>query len=407
MQLRQLTLAICWASASSSLLAETAAVLPFVNRSAAADPAQASLDWIGESIAETVRDAIGARGLVTLSRVETEDAYRQLNLRTLGALTQASVLKIGESLDAEQMIYGAFEFTPDSAVRGIANGSISNGSLKITAHIFDRRRFRQSAEFIENGSLEDLPVLEAHLAWRALMLLSPRLAPPESDFRGLRPPVRLDAEETYVRGLLAHSPEQQERYFLQAARLDARFGHPNYELGRLHYDRKEYRQAADWLQKILPEDVHYREASFLLGLSLFQSSDFAGAQKAFQTVADMVPLSEVLNNLGAAQNRRNLPQAVDSFRKALEGDPNDPVYHFNLGYALWKRGDYANAADRFRAVLSRQPNDEWATLMLGLSLKKQSTRPGDARLETLERLKTNYEERAYLQLKALVNPAKP
>ena len=31
----------------------------------------------------------------------------------------------------------------------------------------------------------------------------------------------------------------------------------------------------------------------------------------------------------------------------------------------------------------------------------------DARLETLERLKNNYEERAYLQLKALVNPGKP
>jgi len=120
-----------------------------------------------------------------------------------------------------------------------------------------------------------------------------------------------------------------------------------------------------------------------------------------------VPLSEVFNNLGAAQNRRNLPQAVESFRKALEGDPNDPMYHFNLGYALWKRGDYAAAADRFRAVLDRQPDDEMATLMLGLSLKKQNTRAGDARLETLERLKNNYEERAYLQLKALVNPSKP
>jgi tetratricopeptide (TPR) repeat protein len=403
MPFRRLILLLVWASAGTRLLAETAAVLPFANRAAATDPSQASLDWIGESIAETVRDAIGARGIVTLSRAEIDDAYHQLNLRALGALTQASMLKIGEVLDAEQVIYGAFEFTPDpAAVRGIADGS-----LKITAHIFDRRRFRQSSEFIETGNLEDLPTLEAHLAWRALVLLAPGLAPPESDFRGLRPPVRLDAEENYVRGLLARSPEQQERFFLQAARLDSRYGHPDYQLGRLHYDRKEYRQSADWLQKISADDPHYREASFLLGLSLFQSGDFTGAQKAFQTVADMVPLSEVLNNLGAAQNRRNLPQAIDSFRKALEGDPNDPVYHFNLGYALWKKGDYSSAADRFRAVLDRQPDDDWATLMLGLCLKKQNTRPGDARLETLERLKTNYEERAYLQLKALVNAARP
>src|ERR1700681_591268 len=387
MLFRRLILLLVCTFAGTPLLAETAAVLPFANRTAAADPSQASLDWIGESIAETVRDAIGARGIVTLSRAEIDDAYHQLNLRALGALTQASMLKIGEALDAEQVIYGAFELT--------------DGSIKITEHIFDRRRFRQSSEFIETGNLEDLPTLEAHLAWRALVLLAPRLAPPASDFRGLRPPVRLDAEENYVRGLLARSPEQQERFFLQAARLDSHYGHPDYQLGRLHYDRKEYRQAADWLQKISADDVHYREASFLLGLSLFQSGDFAGAQKAFQTVADSVPLGEVFNNLGASQSRRNLPQAADSFRKALDGDANDPLYHFNLGYALWKKGDFAAAADRFRAVLDRTPDDQMATLMLGLSIKKQGPRQGDARLETLERLKTNYEERAYWELKAL------
>ncbi len=388
--------------AGKVVFADNVAVLPFANRTAVADPAQASLDWIGESIAETVRDAIAARGAIALSRTETGEAYRQLSLRTLGLLTRASVLKIGETLDAEQVVYGGFEFVPDPAA---AHG-VKEGSLKISARIFDRRRLRQSAEFLETGNLEDLAALEAHLAWRALALLAPSLAPPESEFRSLRPAVRLDAEENYVRGLLARVPEQQERFFLQAARLDARFGHPHYELGKIHYDRKEYRQAADWLQKISPDDIHYREASFLLGLALFQFGDFAGAQKAFQAVADVVPLSEVYNDLGASQNRRGFPQALDSFRKALEGDPNDPVYHFNLGYALWKRGDFTAAADRFRAVLDRQPDDAMATLMLGMCLKKQNSRPGDARLETLERLKTNYEERAYLQLKALVNPGK-
>jgi hypothetical protein len=108
MYFRRLTLLLLSTFAGTPLLAETAAVLPFVNRTAATDPSQASLDWIGESIAETVRDAIGARGIVTLSRAEIDDAYHQLNLRTLGALTQASLLKIGEALDAEQVIYGAF-----------------------------------------------------------------------------------------------------------------------------------------------------------------------------------------------------------------------------------------------------------------------------------------------------------
>jgi tetratricopeptide (TPR) repeat protein len=386
---------------TGELLAGTAAVLPFANRTATARPSQANMDWIGESIAETVRDALGPRGVVTLSREEVEEAYRQLNLRPRGVLTGGSVLKIGEALDAEQVIYGTFEFDPSPAI------GAQQGSLKISARIFDRRRLREGPEFIETGSLEDVATLEAHLAWRTLSLLAPKLAPPESEFRSLRPPVRLDAEESYVRGLLARAPEQQEKFFLQAARLDPHFAHPSYELGRIHYARKEYRQTVEWLQKIAPEDVHYREASFLLGLALFQSSDYAGAQKAFQTVADSVPLGEVYNNLGASQSRRNLPQAADSFRKALDGDANDPLYHFNLGYALWKKGDFAAAADRFRAVLDRTPDDQMATLMLGLSIKKQGPRQGDARLETLERLKTNYEERAYWELKALVEPSNP
>jgi tetratricopeptide (TPR) repeat protein len=387
---------------AGTLFAGTAAVLPFANRTAAPAPSQANMDWIGESIAETVRDALGPRGVVTLSREEVDEAYRQLNLRPRGVLTGGSVLKIGEALDAEQVIYGTFEFsrefTPDST-------AAQPVSLKISARIFDRRRMRQGPEFIETGSLEDLATLEAHLAWRTLSLLAPKLAPPESEFRSLRSPVRLDAEENYVRGLLARAPEQQEKFFLQAARLDPHFAHPSYQLGRIHYARKEYRQAVEWLQKIAPDDVHSREAGFLLGLALFQSSDYAGAQKAFQTVADSVPLGEVYNNLGASQSRRNLPQAADSFRKALEGDANDPLYHFNLGYALWKKGDFAAAADRFRAVLDRTPDDQMATLMLGLSIKKQGPRPGDARLEALERLKTNYEVCVYWELKGLVEPS--
>ena len=385
--------------------AETAAVLPFSNRTVAAGAAQPNVDWIGESVAETVREALGSRGLATLEHDEIQEAYHQLSLREHTPLTEASLMKIGEALDAEQVVFGTFEFTPAQPPR-----PESRGSLRISARIVDRRRLRQSPEFVETGALEDLATLEAHLAWRALTLLAPKLAPPESDFRGLRAPIRLDAEENYVRGLLARTPDQKEKYFAQAARLDARFAHPCFQLGRIHYDRKDYRQASEWLEKVGPGDNHYREATFLLGLARFQSGDYTGAEKAFQVIAGTVPLGEVYNNLGAAESRRNLPQAIESFRKAADGDANDPVYHFNLGYALWKKGEFAAAADQFRAALEREPEDETATLLLGRCLKKQGPRTGDlraadARLQGLERLKTNYDERAYWQLKAMLDPA--
>ncbi|PYT18153.1 MAG: hypothetical protein DMG59_05310 [Acidobacteria bacterium] len=386
--------------------ADTAAVLPFVS-APSSGVSQTSLDWVGESIAETVRDALASRGIMTLDRDDILEAYNRLDLREHALLTRASVMKVGETLDAEQVIYGTFAFTPAPG-----NAPETRGSLRVVARIVDLRRMKQSPEFIETTALEDLATLEAHLAWRALALLAPKRAPPESDFRTLRARIRLDAEENYVRGLLAAAPEDKEKYFMQAAVLDPRYARPCYQLGQIHYQRKEYREAADWLAKVGADDLHFREASFLLGLAQFQSGDYAGAQKAFQVVAATVPLSEVYNNLGAAESRRNLPQAVDDFRKALEGDATDPVYHFNLGYALWKKGDFAAAADRFRAVLDRSPEDQMATLLLGRCLKKQGLRTGgeratDARLQELERIKTNYEERAYWQLKSMLAPKTP
>ena len=416
--------------------ADTVAVLPFWNQASSnpaltqADsaPSTGNLDWIGESIAEMVREALGARGVLSFDRTEIQDAVHRLRLHDRAALSQASVIKIGEELDAEQILSGSFEFTraiPPAAASLPASlppstpsrKLLSAGSLKISARVMDRRRMRLGPEFFETGALEDLATIEAHLAWQALKLLAPAMAPPESDFKTLRPAIRLDAEENYIRGLLAPDPAQKEKFFLQAARLDARFTLPCYQLGQIHFQRKEYRQAVAWLEKIPPpdthsDDTHYRSASFLLGLARFQSGDFPGAQKAFQLIAETVPLGEVFNNLGAAESRGNLPQAADDFRKALAGDDRDPVYQFNLGYALWKKGDFAEAAVHFRAVLDRDPEDQVATLLLGRCLKKQGARSGagvgaaDARLTGLERLKTDYQERAYWQLRAVIE-AKP
>jgi tetratricopeptide (TPR) repeat protein len=360
------------------------------------DPA--GLDWIGESIAEQLRESVGARGLPTLERDELQDAYRRLHLRERSRLTDASILKLGESVDAEQVIAGTFEYMRPNP------GAQDRGSLRITARINDRRRMKQSSEFTESGALEDLATLESHLAWRAISLLAPELAPPEPEFRTVRVPIRLDAEENYTRGLLARTPDQKERYFAQAARLDTRFSHPAFELGKLHYDRKEYRQAADWLEKVNANDIHYREANFLLGLARFRSADYAAAQKVFQKILMVVPLGSVYNNFGAAESRLGLPGSLDDFRKALESDPGDQDYLFNVGYGLWRKGDYSAAADKFRAVLERVPEDETATLLLGRCLKKQGYNPAvDLRLASAERLKSNYEERAWRLLKSLVD----
>ncbi len=119
-----------------------------------------------------------------------------------------------------------------------------------------------------------------------------------------------------------------------------------------------------------------------------------------------MPLNEVFNNLGAAQSRRNLPEAVENFRKALEGDPADADYRFNVGFALWKRGEFAKAAESFRATLDRNPEDAQATMLLGRCLAKTGPSANDLKAG-FERVKLNYEEGAWRQLKATLAAGEP
>ncbi len=391
-------LAVCLSA--SALHAGSAAVLSFANVSEASVPNADNLDWIGESIAETVREALGAHGVVTATRDDVEDAYGDLHLRALAELTWGSALKVGQSLSADNVLYGTFSFAPNHPEGAQPAPDESQGTLTVRTRIAVPRELHQSEWIEETGPLEDLGTLEAHLAWRALALIAPDRAPAEADFRSLRAPVRLDAEENYIRGLLASSPEQKEKYFLQAARLDIRFWRPGFQLGKILLARKEYRDAADWFAQVDPSDMHYREANFYLGLARFEAGDYERAGQAFEMIAQTVGAAEVYNNLGASESRRGLAHALDSFRRAVETDPADPDYHFNLGYMLWKTGQFEAAADRFRAVLDRDPNNQMATLLLGRCLQKDGLHKGatrDARFETLERVKDTYQERAFRQ----------
>jgi tetratricopeptide (TPR) repeat protein len=204
--------------------------------------------------------------------------------------------------------------------------------------------------------------------------------------------------------LAASKPEDQQRYWTQAARLDPRYFQPAFQLGMLHFDRGEHQAAGDWFRKVPRNSSRFFEATFFLGITRYRLSDFVGAEKAFQTVAAEVPLNEVYNNLGLAQLRRGtIWVAIESLKKALAGDPSDPDYHFNLGYALWKRGDFAAAGEQFRAILERDAADATA----GMMLSRCARREGPQRVkkeEGLERLKTDYQERVYRQLKAVLEP---
>jgi Flp pilus assembly protein TadD len=374
--------------------ADTWLVIPLFN-----ETGKTTLDWIGESAAESISEALVRQDLLVVDREDRKEGENRLALRTNSPWTRASMLKLAEALDADHLVFGSYELVAGADAAAM-------GTLKIVAESVNVRDLRRGGRFTESGPLEDLALLQSHLAWQVLRGSMPKSAPSEEQFRQTRTNIRVDAVENFVRGLLAGSPEVQERYFQQALKLDTRYSQAAFHYGRLLFRRDKLTSAALQLEKVQNWDPHYREANFLLGLSRFRLKDFKSAEAAFQRVLKDVPLSEVLNNLGITQLRLNLPEAAENLRRALEGDDKDPTYHFNLGLALLLRGAFAEAADQFRSTLDRDPRDQEATKLLGRCLRPQGGVPTREELFGSERLKLEYEEAAYRQLKALMSPQK-
>ncbi len=375
-----------------SVWAETWLVAPLANQTG-----KTTLDWIGESVAESISDALRRQGVLVVDRDERKEGEIRLALRSNGILTKASQIKLAETLDANHLISGSFTVT---------EGGSAMGTLRLEVELVNVRDFQRGGRFVETGPLEDLAALQTRLAWQVLKQTLPQSAPGEEEFRRTNLNIRVDAVENYVRGLLAAGPEAREKFFQQALKLDARYSQASFQYGRLLLERGNLPSAALQLEKVQSWDPHYREASFLLGLARYRLKEFKGAVAAFERVSREVPLSEVWSNLGLAQWRQGMPEALESLRKALEGDPNDGVYHFNLGLVLLSRGAFAEAAEQFRATLEHTPGEQEATKLLGRCLRPQSGAPTREELAGTERLKVDFEEAAYWQLKALMKPAK-
>lgn len=369
----------------------TVLVLQFHNSSQYPD-----LNWVGESVSETLKDSLGAGNQIVFSRDARAEALRQLSLRPGADLTKASLLRLGQSLGANYVSYGTYE-----AKLPPGDSDLKHSSIQISAHLIDLRKLHDGPDLSEAGRLVDLSRLEQHLAWQILHYLSPESNLPLDKFLAPNRLTRVDAEESYIRGLLSTSPEKRQKWFLQALALDNQFASPVFELGKLALERKEYRQAITWLQRIPPADPRYAEARFKMGLAAYRAVDYVSAGNFFREIAKAFPLNEVYNNLAAAEDQLRQPNAIDDFQRALEGDPNDATYLFNLGMALLQAGRFDEAASRLQAVLTRTPDDAEARNLLDRARRRDFI-PSGAKPPVPPRLKADFDPAAFQQLKALV-----
>lgn len=379
---------------ASSSHASTVLVLQFHNTSHFGD-----LNWVGESIAETVRVELGAAGEIVMGRDSRTEGLRRLSLRPDADFTKATLIKLGQTLDVDYVCYGSYDVTlPDGDTQ------LRNSAVQIAAKFLDLRKLRDGPQLSEAGKLTDLSRLNEHLAWQALRYIEPTLDLPVDQFLNPRKFTRLDAEESYMRGLLASRGEQQEKWFTQASLLDPHLAGPAFELGKLNLEKKSFRQAVDWFGRVPQQDPRYSSARFHMGLAAYGSGDYTGAANYFREVLKTVPLNEVYNNLGASECQLGLASAMEDFRRAVDGDTNDPVYRFNLGVALLKANSYDEAQKAFQAVLDRSDDDTEAKAFFETAQRHEQFASGARSKAPVCRLKENFDETAFRQLKAMLQP---
>jgi tetratricopeptide (TPR) repeat protein len=371
--------------------ASTVLVLQFHNDSQYAD-----LNWVGESIAQTLISELGGANQIALDRESRAEGLRRLSLRTDGGFTKATIIRLGQTLDADLVCYGTYDINLPSAT-----AELKDSSVRISARFLDLRKMRDGPDMSEAGKLADLTRLEEHLSWQTLHYIEPSSNLPLDKFLSPAKLIRLDAEESYSRGLMSTNSEQKEKWFLQATKLEPQFWNAVFDLGRLELRENNYRQAINFLQRIPAGDMRYGEARFAMGLAAFRAGEFNAASVYFHDVAKQFPLSEVYNNIGAAENELNESSAVDDFRRALEGDQNDSTYLYNLSLALLKTNQFDEAVNRLRQLTAQAPDDSQAQALLDRALRREAF-PMSTRGPAPERLKESFNETAFRQLKAVL-----
>ncbi len=161
-------------------------VFPFEN--AGASP---RLDWLGEGLEELTIQRLLAAGEQVYSHAVRIVELEQNGLSRSSKLSRATMLHIGEDLDADFVVFGRFT----------ANGT----SLTIESRTLKVNPARLLPALWETGTLDSLMDLHSRLVWRVLSTNDPNYSLSLADFTKRQRPLRLDAFEHYIRGLLARA----------------------------------------------------------------------------------------------------------------------------------------------------------------------------------------------------------
>lgn len=386
-----LLLLCCAALANAARVGQTLVILPFENQSRAP-----GLEWVGDSFPETVGLEMASKSLYVVGRQERLYVFDRLGLPTALRPSRATSYRIAQEMGADYVVFGRYDY----------DGS----SLRVTAQLLKMSALRLTPVVTHSAPLPRLIDLQTALAGELLRLIDPGLLEARQPRSGAEPAApRLDAFEHYVRGLTAGSHPEQIRHLKEALRLNPGYTPAMLQLGKTYYAVRDYHSAVNWLARVPKTHPLAFEAGFHLGMAGYYGGDFQRAENSFAFLSAKMELAEFYNNLGVVSSRRGKQSALDHFRKAVEVDPQDPDYRFNLAVSLYRKGDLAEAVSQLREMLSLGSNDREGRALLEsiTNALASSGSAGQAPAYPLERIKSSYDEPLFRRLSFEIEQRQP
>ena len=380
-------------SVTHSTFGRSVVIIPFENVSP--NPA---LEWLGESFSETLHEQLNSPILYVASRDERLRAYDRQGIPAGFHSARATLYRLAEQMDVDYVVLGSYRYSDQRTNN--KNGNETGANVTATAQLLDMRAQKLYPAISESAALANLDHLQSALAWDLLHLIRGDFSVPKEKYIAAIPRMPLDAMESYVLGMLASTAEEKVRHYRDATRINPAFARAWLELGKTYYAERAYDPAIAALEQVQHSSALAREANFYLGLAAYSHGDFAKSEVAFEFVAVRLPLAEVYNDLGVVTARRGQKKAADYFSRAIQNDPSDADYHFNLAVALIQTGDRTGASRELRAALDRRPNDaEAKSLLESLTPPSGGIVPASATTKMpSERIKRNYEEDTFRQV---------
>jgi tetratricopeptide (TPR) repeat protein len=347
---------LCWplSALAQSTPGSRVLVMPFATQVDADAPGGGGAAlWLGEAASILITEGLASVGVGVLSRDERLAAFDELNLPMTPALTHATMIRVGELIGASEVVFGEVHL---------------GSTLQVQARLVRLVAGREAPLAAEDGPMTDIFALFARVAGRVASQTG-RLGPTAT---AQARPLPLEAFENYMKGLVAATPAAQQRFLESAARQAPTDPRILMALWTVYSAQAFHDKALAVANAVTGAPALVRRARFAVALSMIELKRYDGAFQALSTLYAGGHAAAISNAIGIVQLRRGAPPGTGTpatfFKRAVDEDPENADYLFNLGYAQALTQNRTDALGSLREAVRFDAADGEAHLVMSAVL---------------------------------------